>query len=258
MASKTILGILFFVASTCGATTWEDDDWARASVYFCDWQQSRGEMNCTREAYDSIGTADGYGEFNSYALKRSKQDADWKMVSGDFCDWQLQRKQTDCSRAAYEALPPDSAFVRLVNERMQAFFHAEDRFCTWLRSHVGLTPAKIRLGEGRDCVERDFRSRKDEWLRSMNIQQLCYARADIDNIVDPELKRRGAFTPAEWKRILDGGTVRIGDRERVLWCSWGQPEDVNSTVTATHVHKQYVYSSTYFYIENGVVTAFQD
>ncbi|MCF1753383.1 hypothetical protein [Mariniradius sediminis] len=53
--------------------------------------------------------------------------------------------------------------------------------------------------------------------------------------------------------------VWIGMTEDMLLDSWGEPEEINRTVTATLVRKQYVYpGQKYIYVENGKVTAWQD
>ena len=53
--------------------------------------------------------------------------------------------------------------------------------------------------------------------------------------------------------------IWIGMTEEMLIDSWGNPKDINSTVTRYSHRKQYVYSSNqYVYVENGVVDAWQD
>jgi hypothetical protein len=55
------------------------------------------------------------------------------------------------------------------------------------------------------------------------------------------------------------GLIWIGMTEEMLLDSWGQPEDINSTVTRYGSRKQYVYGSgQYVYVENGKVEAWQD
>ncbi len=47
--------------------------------------------------------------------------------------------------------------------------------------------------------------------------------------------------------------------EEVRQSSWGSPEDINKTTTASTVHEQWVYSNNqYIYLDDGVVTAIQD
>ena len=58
---------------------------------------------------------------------------------------------------------------------------------------------------------------------------------------------------------VGNGLIWIGMTEDMLIDSWGFPEDVNRTVTANEVRKQYVYpGSNYVYLVNGKVTAWQD
>jgi len=55
------------------------------------------------------------------------------------------------------------------------------------------------------------------------------------------------------------GLIWIGMTEAMLLDSWGQPEDINTTVTRYVKRKQYVYGSgQYVYVENGVVDAWQN
>ena len=55
-------------------------------------------------------------------------------------------------------------------------------------------------------------------------------------------------------------TLRIGmTAAEVLETSWGKPQSVNRTTTASGVSEQWVYSSgKYVYIDNGIVTAIQE
>jgi len=72
-----------------------------------------------------------------------------------------------------------------------------------------------------------------------------------------ELKRRHALTEVEWK-LVEQHQIRIGISELALICSWGETE-VNRTVTAHIIHKQYVYGGgSYVYVENGRVVSAQD
>lgn len=54
------------------------------------------------------------------------------------------------------------------------------------------------------------------------------------------------------RKILFGMT-----REQVR-ASWGEPDEINRTVTPGDVHEQWVYGTQYVYFDNGVVTAWQD
>jgi hypothetical protein len=53
-------------------------------------------------------------------------------------------------------------------------------------------------------------------------------------------------------------TIFIGMTAEQALASWGKPSTNNKTVTASHVHEQWVYGSgQYLYIDNGVLTSFQ-
>lgn len=52
--------------------------------------------------------------------------------------------------------------------------------------------------------------------------------------------------------------IWIGMTKDMLLESWGRPNDINRTVGSWGVHEQCIYTSAYVYIENGVVTSWQD
>ncbi|MCX6054879.1 MAG: hypothetical protein NTZ74_08205 [Chloroflexi bacterium] len=60
--------------------------------------------------------------------------------------------------------------------------------------------------------------------------------------------------------VAEKPTPRIGmTADQVRNSSWGSPEDINKTTTASSVSEQWVYPNyRYIYLENGIVTAIQD
>lgn len=71
-------------------------------------------------------------------------------------------------------------------------------------------------------------------------------------------RRIARFTEREQEAII-ADEIFIGMSEEALVESLGRPLDVNRTVTANSESKQYVYpNSVYVYVENGVVTSWQD
>ena len=52
--------------------------------------------------------------------------------------------------------------------------------------------------------------------------------------------------------------IFIGMPATCVLLSWGQPDHVNSTTLGSGSHDQWVYGSSYVYIENGVVTSMQN
>ena len=91
-------------------------------------------------------------------------------------------------------------------------------------------------------------------------------RNDSEKLFE-ESVRRGLFSKSE-VRLITGRKIELGMSENVLRASWGWPSEVNRTVNSSGVRKQFVYSRyngtrrfdqpTYVYVENGVVTSWQD
>ena len=53
--------------------------------------------------------------------------------------------------------------------------------------------------------------------------------------------------------------VVIGMNKEICKLSWGEPYDVNTTITKNRVFEQWVYSmGTYLYFENDILVAIQD
>ncbi|WP_430816160.1 hypothetical protein [Carboxylicivirga sp. RSCT41] len=59
------------------------------------------------------------------------------------------------------------------------------------------------------------------------------------------------------EKVLDG-YVWIGMTKEMLIDSKGNPDDINRSVGSWGVHEQWVYHSIYVYLEDGVVTSYQD
>ncbi|PAU92611.1 hypothetical protein CK503_15850, partial [Aliifodinibius salipaludis] len=66
----------------------------------------------------------------------------------------------------------------------------------------------------------------------------------------------------EIKYAVQNQEIVIGMTERQVRLSWGQPDDINSTVTAENRDEQWVYGDeterTYLYFENGELTTYQN
>lgn len=65
------------------------------------------------------------------------------------------------------------------------------------------------------------------------------------------------YGSVDGKRIYEH-KIWIGMTKEMLIESWGEPNDINRTVTASNVSEQCVYGSQYVYLDNGIVTAWQD
>lgn len=67
------------------------------------------------------------------------------------------------------------------------------------------------------------------------------------------IKKFGAET---FDKILQGKII-IGMTKEMCTLSWGEPKNINETITAGKKTEQWVYSDNYLYFDNGVVTAMQ-
>ena len=95
----------------------------------------------------------------------------------------------------------------------------------------------------------------------------CLTRDDSPNVFE-ESVRRGLFSESE-VLLIAGRKLELGMSEIVLIASWGWPIDSNRTVNSSGVYMQLVYNRApvsctkysqpkYVYLENGVVTSWQE
>jgi hypothetical protein len=78
----------------------------------------------------------------------------------------------------------------------------------------------------------------------------------------PERARVAAIRATNYsaatKARLISGKAWIGMTAKQARLAWGDPDDINITVTAAGRHEQWVYgSSSYLYVDNGIVTGIQ-
>lgn len=59
--------------------------------------------------------------------------------------------------------------------------------------------------------------------------------------------------------LIFAGKVRIGMTKEMCIASWGEPYDINKTITSGAIREQWVYSlKSYLYFENGTLTTIQN
>ncbi len=86
----------------------------------------------------------------------------------------------------------------------------------------------------------------------------------ISNSPVVRLGRRDLFllenpdTPLKFRSLIRDGKITFGMTREMVIASWGQPDDVNRTVTQLRTHEQWVYNDEYVYFDDGVVTSWQD
>ncbi|MBI4230988.1 MAG: hypothetical protein HY608_09160 [Planctomycetes bacterium] len=94
--------------------------------------------------------------------------------------------------------------------------------------------------------------RNGSWLhRACPAEVMNVRRLHLFLIQNPDL------SPAVAAQIR-AGEVSIGMTGNQVCASRGEPKSRNRTVGVWGVHEQWVYERLYVYIENGVVTSYQD
>ena len=92
-------------------------------------------------------------------------------------------------------------------------------------------------------------------------QVLDAAKSDCAHPSSARLRRLVRQYPDWSDATLADVTCRIVSMRMTaeqLRATWGRPETINRTVTAAGTSEQWVYGSTYIYLEDGIVTSWQD
>lgn len=76
--------------------------------------------------------------------------------------------------------------------------------------------------------------------------------------VHEEYLRKNPHLDKQTYELIREGKVGMGMKAEHVRISWGEPDHINRTVTRHSVHEQWVYRFTYIYIEDGVVTGWQN
>jgi hypothetical protein len=120
---------------------------------------------------------------------------------------------------------------------------------------INLSISDAELGRKNDSIAEIFNAKeKEKALAAREIQRKQDLAVQKERIEKYKKKYGQVNGEKIGKRV-----IWIGMTEGMLLDSWGQPEDINSTVTRYGSRKQYVYGSgQYVYIENGKVDAWQN
>lgn len=88
-----------------------------------------------------------------------------------------------------------------------------------------------------------------EWVIGANKLHDIYAKKEAD-------KYKNRFGLNMWHTILQG-KVKLGMTKEMCKLSWGEPKEINQTITSGKKSEQWVYRDNYLYFDNGVLTAIQ-
>lgn len=61
-----------------------------------------------------------------------------------------------------------------------------------------------------------------------------------------------------WKKEKEATTIKLGFTKEQVLERWGEPKDINKTVGSWGVHEQWIYTKTYLYFENSILTSWQE
>jgi hypothetical protein len=100
-------------------------------------------------------------------------------------------------------------------------------------------------------LEFEERKRKEEEARQARAEAERKAKAQR------EARIRSKYSAKDAERIIRG-QIWLGMTKEMMIDSWGQPEEINRSVGSWGVHEQCIYGDTYVYIENVIVTSWQD
>lgn len=126
--------------------------------------------------------------------------------------------------------------------------------------------------------EEDARLKKIEEEKIAKLKEIEEEKAEQIRIANNIQKKKKEKIEEEERKISVekrknelikkyGATVGLKISEERIWIgmtkemlieSWGRPNDINRTVGNWGVHEQCIYTSAYVYIENGIVTSWQD
>ena len=82
---------------------------------------------------------------------------------------------------------------------------------------------------------------------------------NVAAIACPLASSKADASGADFYRAAADRKVAVGMKACLVRTAWGEPEDVNRTITALGTSEQWVYGiGRYVYLDDGVVTAIQD
>jgi hypothetical protein len=128
-------------------------------------------------------------------------------------------------------------------------------------------PIIFNLGEKWECYDVTIEEKyynlslllkdKSGQILSIHYEMAVGLKKYYDVFTEKEAEKyKTKFGLDNWNTILQG-KVRIGMTKEMCKLTWGEPKDVNETITAGKKSEQWVYSDNYVYFDNGKVSAIQ-
>lgn len=111
-------------------------------------------------------------------------------------------------------------------------------------------------------IKEQEQHREDSIAAVRKMEQQREAAEAAAVAAEQDRKRQAELTKkygASNAKLIMNHNVHIGMTKAMCKESWGEPEDIHSTITGKYVHEQWVYSLTsYLYFDNGLLTAIQN
>jgi uncharacterized protein YgiM (DUF1202 family) len=152
----------------------------------------------------------------------------------------------------------NSSVVNVVHQGHNIFVQAEEG--DWVKIRFHEEPRRLSYpGWTMANIEESFYS---GWVSNSLV-----SNEFVQTISEADIRRRQfinanpGISERQKNNIIEG-TVSIGMTREMVIASWGEPGDINRTVTGSSVSEQWVYGTIpnqqYLYFENGLMTTFQD
>jgi hypothetical protein len=128
-------------------------------------------------------------------------------------------------------------------------------------------PIIFKLGEKWECFDVTIEEQyynlslllKDKLGQTLSIgyEMAIGSEKFYDVYTEKEAERyKTKFGLDNWTTILQG-KVSIGMTKEMCKLSWGEPKDINETITSGRKSEQWVYADNYLYFDNGKLTTIQ-
>ena len=170
-------------------------------------------------------------EFQDYSLKVIR-------------NYDNELNSVDDLRKALKKLKGDETFHPYVISADTALLMSNSH----LAIHKDLIKRMIPLSATRDSLE--------------NIKSEMEKKNGLFDDVLPIVERKDSlsvkYKNSKFKNAIIDKKIKIGMTKKMVLDSWGAPNDIHRTVGSWGVHEQWVYDNQYLYLENDILTSFQD
>lgn len=141
------------------------------------------------------------------------------------------------------------------NDHLKIRIDSIEGYVSYVFAEITGTPLKDYFERYNYLLQARENARKDSLANERLRKEELRKKEEFDFRLKEMVDRYGKTNGEKIAQRI----IWIGMSEQMLIDSWGYPLDINRTVTANMVKKQFVYPNyQYVYLENGKVTAWQD